>query len=245
MDKVFNQPITPTPQAPQNGAGNITPNNLGSVPAENQKPAKSKKKQTANKVAISFMAAWFRQYHKQVSIVVSVVLLVVGYLFFLGPKFSITRTIAGIEFQQSLEERSRLESELGYLAKLESSRSGISSGDIETIDSLLPSEPLTPQILTSLEGIARKSGAVIESIELTLFEDDEDEPSDDVGFIVPGNVSIVEISVAVESGPYSELKLFLENLEKNIRLMDVAAISYSPVGKSYNITMRAYYLRTL
>lgn len=202
-------------------------------------PAKAKPKQKP-KLA-SFMAQWFRQYHKSVTLVAAAALGAILYLVVLGPKLSAARVVAGREFDRVAETRARLASELSYLEKLASASRGAPQEAIRDIEEFLPSKPETPQILTSLEAIAASSGVLIDGIEFVIPEEDEAVTlSAELG--LPSGVSFVEATLAIATSPYDSLKTLLANIEQNLRLMDVVAVVYSPAGKSYTITLRAYYL---
>ena len=130
------------------------------------------------------------------------------------------------------------------MAQLEADKSGVSARDLKNINDLLPDSPATPQILTSIESISRESGVVIEAIELVLPEDSEETDKEALS-LLPSGVAVVEVSITIASSSYDTLKTLLSNIEKNIRLMDVIAITYTPIGKSYNITLQAYYMSNL
>jgi len=189
----------------------------------------------------SFMAQWFRQYHKLVTIAACAVLLVAGYLVLLGPKFSAARTVARSEFGEIAATRSQLEQQLAYLKKLERASTTAPSDTLRDIEELLPDDPGTPQLLTSLEAIAASSGVLIDGIEFVVPENEEAaETAIELG--LPFGVSFVEVTLTVASSSYNELKALLANIEANLRLMDVIAVAYSPASKNYTIALRAYYL---
>ncbi len=200
-----------------------------------------KKKEAQKPKLQSFMRQWFEQYCRLVTAAACAVLLVAGYAFLLAPKLAVARSISGDQFQAVRREREALELRLAYAAKLGAGSTAVPGRTKKLVDDLLPADPATPQILTSLESIAAESGVVIDGIELVIPE--ETAPKDaDSGVLLPAGVSYVEVTLAVGAGPYSQLKTLLANIEANIRLMDVIAVVYSPIGKSYTIILRAYYL---
>ncbi|MBU2575938.1 hypothetical protein KKF64_02535 [Patescibacteria group bacterium] len=199
------------------------------------KDLKDKKKEHVKK----FMRMWFDQYFKMVTVVGCAVLLVASYVFVLHPQVSRARDLRGNARKSALEDQEKLQNQLDYLVRAQTDRRRISMKEIDNIDLLLPSSPSTPQILTSLEAIAKSSNADIESIDLVILDPDELSESD---AHLPSGVWVVEIGASISSGSYDDLKSFLSDLEKNIRLMDVVAVVYSPIGKSYNVTIRSYYL---
>ncbi|MAG28580.1 hypothetical protein CL632_00320 [bacterium] len=230
------RPLASTQQKSQVKAPSIVSSKTSKL--SSAKDAKKKEKP----VAINFMAQWFNQYYMQVSIAMSLIILVFGYLFVLGPKLAAARQVSGEAYNEVIIERAELEQKLAYLSKLESSSAIISAKDIENIDVMIPSSPLTPQILTSIEDIARTSGVIIEGIDFVVPDEQLIKPDEELSYILPQGISVVEVSLAVASSPYDTLKIFLSNLEKNIRLMDVSSITYTPVGTNYTIILRAYYL---
>jgi len=207
---------------------------------------KEKPKQETKVKKASFMMLWFEQYYKMTSIVLCAVALVFSYMFVLGPKVSVIRSVRGARYDKAIEEKAELEEKLAYLVKAQESKRNISQREIENIDSVIPTSPLTPQILTGLEEIAKASNVVIEGIDLAIPDTSKKAVSSQVQEIkiepeFPEGVFTVEIGLSITSGPYDNLKLFLSNLEKNIRLMDVISVNYSQASKNYAITARAYY----
>ncbi|MBI2636834.1 MAG: hypothetical protein HYW81_01435 [Parcubacteria group bacterium] len=188
----------------------------------------------------SFMSEWFVQYYRAVTLAACLVIFAALYALALHPKLARSRSISGGELRAVQGERYTLERQLGYLAKLSAESGRASAATIKDVRDLLPSDPATPQILTSLENIAHESGVVIDAVELVVpIEADESAAASDV--VLPLGVSFVEVTLSVAASPYGALKTLLKNIEANIRLMDVMAVVYSPIGKSYSITLRAYY----
>ncbi|MEK7188911.1 MAG: hypothetical protein AAB671_00175 [Patescibacteria group bacterium] len=232
----YNPRESTTPIAPgseQPGAGGEARER---APKERQKPAPA----PAPKLT-SFMAQWFRQYHKFTTAAVCVLIFLGGYAFLLMPAFSRGRLVAGAEFAKASATRSQLSEQLSYLKRLSGDSAQAVLGTLADIEAFLPDEPATPQILTSIEAIALSSGVAIDGIELVIPEDDAAaEAAGELG--LPSGISFVEVTLAVAASSYDSLKTLLANIEANIRLMDVIAVVYSPSSKSYTITLRAYYL---
>jgi len=232
------------PKAPQQPTPKNSIQEKGSI-VEKKTKAKGKK-QGKNKSTVKFMDIWFSQYYKQVIIAVCVILLAASYFFILHPKLSNSLSMRGSKYEEILSEQEKLRARLDYLVAAKKIKSTISIKDIENIDNILPKEPNTPQIITSLEDIARQSDVIISGIDLAVMNSEDLSKAvaleEEGSYNIPEGVSVVEVAITVESGPYSKLKGFLENLERNIRIMDVIALTYSPSGKSYNVTIRAYFL---
>ncbi|OJI07832.1 hypothetical protein BK004_00075 [bacterium CG10_46_32] len=238
----MNNTDTQNQTAPMKATQPATIDIVGAVPEQGATSKESKKKPKAAPKLTSFMLQWFREYYYWVTGVACFVIVVAGYVLALSPKFSQARSVSGIEFQAVHTERQKLEQTLSYVTKLGSGKTAQSARTIRDVDDFLPLGPATPQILTSLESIARESGAVIDGIELVIPEEDESKKDSDSDIVLPAGVAFVEVTLAISASPYDKLKTLLSNIESNIRLMDVIAVVYSPIGKSYTIILRAYYL---
>lgn len=207
---------------------------------------KEKPKQETKAKKVSFMILWFEQYYKMTSIAACAMALVLSYIFILSPKVSSIRSIRGAQYDAIAKEKSDLEQKLSYLAKAQESKRNISQREIENIDSVIPTSPLSPQILAGLEQIAKTSNVVIEGIDLAIPDANTNKKIDPAKEAVkepdlPEGVFTVEVILSIRSGPYDNLKLFLSNIEKNIRLMDIISVNYTPASKNYIISARAYY----
>lgn len=209
---------------------------------EDTEKEEQKKKNTKAEATKKFMVLWFGRYFKMVSIASCVFLFLLSYVFILHSRVSQIRSLRGNKYEQVVFEREKLQNQLDYLVRAQKDKTNISLQEIEDIGIILPSEPAYPQILTSLEDIAKSSNVTIEGIDLVILDPAEiSKPDSGINYTVPEGVYIVEITLNVATGPYDDLKNFVLNIEKNMRLMDVIALVYSPIGKSYNLAIRSYY----
>jgi len=194
----------------------------------------------------SYLLRWFLQYYRLVTAAACILLLVLGYFLLLSPKLTRARTMEAAKLTEEQERQKNLELKLQYLVALSKKRSETSDADVQKITAMLPSAPAVPELLASLEGIARESKVTIEGVEFSLIEEvkaknknKESAPAEDN---LPPGVKALEATVSVSAAPYTDLKIFLTNIEASLRLLDVVALLYSPVAKSYTITVRTYYL---
>ena len=203
---------------------------------------KGKSKEQQAKRFQGFMAAWFRQYYKYVTIFSCFALFLLGYFFALNPKLGAARLIASEKIVLEQKKKAGLESKLKYLQDLDVKRKNFSAAEIEKFNSTLPAKPLTSELLAVLEEIARASNVLIEGMEFVVVDENSDAVDLEQEFsYLPANVRTIDVNLSVRQGPYDSLKLLMDNIEKSLRLMDVVSLQYSPVGNSYNLTLRSYY----
>lgn len=111
----------------------------------------------------------------------------------------------------------------------------------ESLSLSLPTEEEVPNIVNQLQGMAKLSGVSIDSVSLQRRPI---EPSRSGDLLTP--VGILEITMNVRS-PYESLKLYLEDIETNIRIMDVQSVRVEGgAGQdilSYSIVVHTYYQR--
>ena len=206
--------------------------------------AQVKRKQKQKEQLQRYMAAWFRQYYQQATIAVCVVLFLAGFMVAIRPKFVQARAVTKSQFEELINDQRKLSAKLEYLVAINAERDATAVRDIERITAALPSGPDTPELITSIEAIARDSGVVVESMELAVIDPGSftGEDVDENITNLPEKVQVVEMNLAITTGPYDELKTFLAALERSLRLIDVAGITYSPRGKSYILVTRSYFL---
>ncbi|MEK7125731.1 MAG: hypothetical protein AAB880_02325 [Patescibacteria group bacterium] len=197
-----------------------------------------------SKPKASFMAGWFLQYYKLATLAACLVIMLLGYFLLIAPKISTVQNIANTVLQKEEAKQAALKKRIEYLVNLEAARQQISNDDIARIGYMLPSEPGVPELLVSLESISVESFVKFENIQFSKLDADPGRPGSapTKGSAVPGGAEAIEIQLTVGNTPYSNVKTLVSNIEKSLRLMDVAALLYSPAAKSYSLTVRSYYL---
>ncbi len=206
---------------------------------ESKNKTQEKKKQEALQ---KYLRTVLLTYYKHTTIGASVLIVLCGYFFVIGPKISTAQDVAQTRLESLVEEQGTLEYRLSYLAQVQADRSTVFEGDINRIHDALPSYPATAELITSIEAIAQESNVIVEGIELAIIDPNDFTGIDSGGIhAVPGGARVVEANLGVTTGPYTSVKQFLDKIEKSLRLLDVIAISYSPIGKTYNIIVRAYF----
>jgi len=110
----------------------------------------------------------------------------------------------------------------------------------DTLSLALPVEEDIPSIINQVNGIARTSGIVIDSIDVQLLSV---RSTDQESAIRP--IGTVRIVLDVQ-GAYESIKLYLQSLETNVRIMDVQKLNVQGGAEEsqvlrYNIIVDAYY----
>lgn len=115
--------------------------------------------------------------------------------------------------------------------------------DLEKISLVIPSDPQLPEILIQFEEMAKRNGIIIGDIKFSQEQELlKGEKSASNG------IKAVKINIEAESD-YFNFKKLLEDIEVNIRLMNIDSISFSRSGVNqdiikFTISITSYYLAT-
>ena len=108
-----------------------------------------------------------------------------------------------------------------------------------TLGMALPTEEEVPDIINQLQGVAKVSGVLINSLSINLPAIKAGDKKD---VIQP--VGVVQVTLALE-GDYGQIKSYLGAIETNVRIMDVQRLGVQGGTESntlsYNIVVNAYY----
>jgi len=110
----------------------------------------------------------------------------------------------------------------------------------DTLSLTLPVEEDIPSIINQVNGIAKTSGIIIDSINVQLLSV---RSTNQESAIRP--IGTVRIILDVQ-GAYESIKLYLQSLETNVRIMDIQKLSVQDGAEEsqvlrYNIIVDAYY----
>ncbi len=123
--------------------------------------------------------------------------------------------------------------------------------EVQKLMAILPFKKNVPDLFKELENITQKSGVTLLSLDiieggaidiLNTSGNENEIKATEISKIESKNLKSLDISTEIGGLNYYTLKVFLNNLEKNIRLIDVISFNFSPNEKSQKINLRTYYL---
>lgn len=127
----------------------------------------------------------------------------------------------------------------------------VSPGDLQKVEAALPQGAQDGLFVRTVEYFGAKNGVAIESITLSRGEGNAnvDSSTPRPGGVSDGSSlqSLKELSFTLSvSGNYTNLKRFLDDLERGIRIMDIESISFIEVESSVlpvplTLSGRTYY----
>ncbi|GEM_PF-5733783 len=103
----------------------------------------------------------------------------------------------------------------------------------DNVNEVIPDAKHLPPIYAMLDAIATSQGIALQSVDVTFPPENTKNPSP---------LKEIIISVKATNVGYSNLKGFLDALEKNKRLTDVSLLEYDSKAKFLNLNVKMYYL---
>ncbi|OGN06103.1 MAG: hypothetical protein A2750_04060 [Candidatus Yanofskybacteria bacterium RIFCSPHIGHO2_01_FULL_45_42] len=137
------------------------------------------------------------------------------------------------EREKILNERSEIIQNINLLSAEYENR----SADIAKLASLIPETKETAELVSALENIATRSGLQLNNLKLTEEKSDKTKSA--------YNTLAADMTL---NGSYLSFLIFLDNLEKNIRIIDVASFEITPKAAltnilTINLKANAYFLK--
>jgi len=123
---------------------------------------------------------------------------------------------------------------------------------LKNIDSIMPSDSDTPNLIVQLEAVAAGSGVLLSDLNFTIVEEKKgSEKAQEVrsGAIqeqAPKDYNTVSVDMKM-TGDYLSFDKFLKTVEENMRLLDIESINFAPKligavsGFEFEVVLKTYY----
>lgn len=151
-------------------------------------------------------------------------------------------TMGGIKALR--EEKKQLETAIDYIAKLkgkaleiEKLASAISPEDIERLDQFLPDSVDDLQLLVDVDNIAKRSGMTIKDVKLSTDDPKKTRAVNNSAVVATQGATVAPPVITkvhltfTAIGSYAQLRGFLTDVSKSLRIMDVEKLSVNVGGK--------------
>ena len=129
---------------------------------------------------------------------------------------------------------------LNKIKKLKEAYQQISREDIDKIEAILPEEGGEDKLLAELEDIVLGNGLILSSLQIEKKGAEPINKSIINNF--SGEIGKIKIGMDIVGTDYVGLKNFLTVIEKNLRLIDIIKIGFSPAENKTSIEAYSYYL---
>lgn len=148
-----------------------------------------------------------------------------------------------LSYRENTQRVAELQQQKAEVERLLAAIQAISNEDRALLQAILPSAQEVPTLLAQIESIARQSGLVLTSF--TVAETKIPHSRERGGVAVassPLAVQKLTLNLTFRAGEYAQFKQLVEALERNIRLVDITSMTFSPDAKGYTINAVTYYV---
>ena len=183
--------------------------------------------------------------------VIGIILVIglLGYVFLIGPKYAAIQGVGLLEFTSKQQQLEQKKQELARLEQLARDFFDLNTSELQRIEEVLPKSPKSGDLLAQFEVLANRSEVQLNSISVNKGDTFPvvDAGETDVVTQTPAlqSVGVLDINIKVASlDSYDKLKVFLDNIEKNMRLVDLTSLQYLTESEqdTYSLNLKAYYL---
>ncbi len=127
-----------------------------------------------------------------------------------------------VESRQVILEEQRIYYEA--LKALEKEANEINQAELEKVNYVIAEKMNIPDILNQIFLLNKQEGM---------------EP---LGFDFAFDQGVLQINLHLKTSNYQDIKKYLDEIEKNIRIMDITSISIKGIGTDLSLTVQSYYL---
>lgn len=166
------------------------------------------------------------------------------YIFLIDPKLQ----TAIIEIQDSIGwQKNILLIQRQKLAEMEKNLDfyrQVRAEDINLIESIIPNQYPKEKLFGKIEDIVLQNGFILSSMNMAkINQSEEGDGENSISDNITNNLQIIEISLSINGIDYSALKSFLARLERQLPLMNIVSLDFSPQGESLSFVINTYYFK--
>lgn len=190
-----------------------------------------------------------------------VIVLAAGYMWVIGPKIAAISDKSQTYLpnkENTLTDLRAVESKLIELRQEYATIQTTRQGSLDKLFAVIPNQPDFPSLFVQAEYLANKRKLKLLSIDISRPSDPalserrvpaagQSGSAEQQLDILPRNVSSLSITVKLGPGTYEDLKAYLDDLEKNLRLFDIQTLAFDPIdpktlkSTGFNLTLKTYY----
>lgn len=177
----------------------------------------------------------FVRHFKLFVIAILIVLLAASYFLLIGPKINKIGNLSQTDLKNKQADLQGREKYLQDLKNLLANYEKLTDEEIGKINMILPSKKDIAGIFAQFEALAEQNDITLQAIDVSVAaEEDASEATRE-------KIKEMDISLSLAGGDYNTYKSFLDDLEYNIRILDVISTSFSPDFSSYSVNLKTYY----
>jgi Tfp pilus assembly protein PilO len=200
--------------------------------------------------------AFIVKYFRFILGAVVILLLVLSTYLILLPKYRQISDEGYLDYEQKQSTLETRKKELLELKELQEELSNITTIEMARLEKILPTSKEIPDIFLQMESLARESGLSVSRV--SVSEGGARQTGTDSSSITgrskktkavqTSGIQTITISLSVEGKTtYDSFKILLDNIEDNMRIVDLDSLSYIPPVEeedeaSFSLSLTTYYM---
>lgn len=185
-----------------------------------------------NTQIINSINVFLSQRLSAVGLILAAAVFTAGCLFLIFPKYKeIKKEIKLAGERENIEYVERYKY-YGQLKKINNDYENINKDDAEKVMAMIPEEKFQEELLAYLENFVLKNGLLLTDANITEGEAGQDE------------IKKIIINMNVVGADYGGFKKLLNEMENNLRILDVNSLSFDPENQSASFNITAYYFKS-
>ncbi len=182
------------------------------------------------------------RYYKWLTLLIVIIIVAASYYFIFEPKYQQVGVGGSYNTRTLTIEISKRQDYLRQLEKLVQNYQQINQAQIARLEHILPEQKDVAGLFVQFETLAKKNNFVLAGITITEAADEASQGKSKTNppLIKKLNVSLNLVGVEI-SNSYNEVKNFLDDVEKNLRLFDVNAVYFDADSTNYSVELFTYY----
>ncbi len=210
------------------------------------------KTERERKIFLKKINTFLIKYFKFFVLFLVLLVLALGYLFLLGPKYKEIQTMIKHSQEQRREIFLAKQKKLNRLESYIESYDKFSSLEKEKINYILPKKYNQEELFSELNYLVEKNNLILKNIsvkggktqvEFGQTKKDIEARVQNPILKAPPGVQKYAVDVSILGTNYYSLKNLLSTLENNLKLLDITQLNFSPGSKTVNLTLMTYYLK--
>ncbi|MBU0707697.1 hypothetical protein KKG41_04970 [Patescibacteria group bacterium] len=210
---------------------------------------------------------------KIVSVGIAVVILGLGTIFFLYPKYLGIQNQGLFEYDTKQELLDNRQSYLDQLNKMVDEFNKINEQDVENLKKILPSGEQIPELFVMADQLGKDMNMQVNSINIstqsavkqavtvkdnkTISANTGDskswtyasQPGTEAANVYSSTTSLgtanITISVVAEEYSYAKFKEMLNTIENSMRIFDLKSVSYTSGGNALSLNLTTYFIDSI
>lgn len=162
--------------------------------------------------------------------IIVVVLIALGFVFLINPKITEIRSFGILNLRQTQDQLSTSKENLRITSSIVDQYRQLSGDELQKLKAALPADSELPAMFVQVEAIALSSGLRLNNVSFTNTASTASSTTTKSAASGPAGLRQMQVSFTVVGGHgYASLKNFLATLETSVRLLDVQALTYTPL----------------